>query len=522
MDLLEVDLHPARPADQGDSLKKCIALCDAFFFLFFNFNFFMKKRHFIFLSMGLLCTLHSYSQNDIDAMRYSQLTFGGTARFNSMAGSMGALGGDISTLSFNPAGIGIFRKSELSFSPSIFNQRTSSTYKDVNSSDNRLNFNFGNIGVVATFKLKDTLSGWRSLNFGFGYNRTNNFYNRISVMANNTSSSLLDAYVYDANGQNPSNFDQFSTDLAYQTYLINPIPTDTTNFNHVITNYGELQNKSVETKGSMGETDLSFGGNYRDVLFVGATIGIVNARYIEDYIYTETDEKDTIKGFKSFTLKQYLDTKGNGINFKIGMIIKATDWLRLGAAVHTPTRISLNDVYYNSMSSNLDNNIKYSADSPDGNYNYSITTPFRAMGSIAFIFNKIGLLNAEYEYVNYRNARLSSSPNVFSSVNSYIRNQYVPAGNIRVGGEIRFDPISFRAGYALYGSPFKAGMNKSADRSSYTAGIGFRKNFFFIDFAFVLNQHSDYSYLYAPGINDSVVKSSYTSSSYIVTFGLRF
>ncbi|HSH66758.1 MAG TPA: hypothetical protein VLB84_13425, partial [Bacteroidia bacterium] len=60
--------------------------------------------------MGLLCTLHSYSQNDIDAMRYSQLTFGGTARFNSMAGSMGALGGDISTLSFNPAGIGIFRK----------------------------------------------------------------------------------------------------------------------------------------------------------------------------------------------------------------------------------------------------------------------------------------------------------------------------------------------------------------------------------------------------------------------------
>lgn len=481
----------------------------------------MKKIHFFILSMGMLCMFRGYSQNDIDAMRYSQLTFGGTARFNSMAGSMGALGGDISTLSFNPAGIGVFRKSELSLSPSVFFQSTSSTYRDVNAIDNRLNFNFGNIGLVATFKLRDTSSGWRSLNFGFGYNRTNNFYNRISTIGNNTTGSLLDTYVYDANGQKPSTFDQFSTDLAYQAYLINPLTTDTTRFNHVITHYGEQQNKSVESKGSMGETDLSFGGNFRDVLFIGATVGIVNARYIEEYAYNETDEKDTIKGFKSFTLKQFLDSKGNGINFKIGVIVKATDWLRLGGAVHTPTRISMNDVYNNSMYSNLENKT-YTVESPDGNFNYSITTPFRAMGSIAFVINKIGLLNAEYEYVNYRNARLSSTPNVFTNVNKYIRDQYVSAGNIRVGGEVRFDPIAFRLGYALYGSPFKSGLNKEAGRSSYTAGIGYRKNAFFMDFAFVLNKRTDYSYLYDPNFNNAVVKNNYTSSSYVLTFGVRF
>lgn len=482
----------------------------------------MKKRHFIVLSMGLLCALHSYSQNDIDAMRYSQLTFGGTARFNSMAGSMGALGGDISTLSFNPAGIGIFRKSELSISPSVFFQGTSSTYKNVNSSDNRLNFNLGNIGLVATFKLRDTASGWRSLNFGFGYNRTNNFNNRISIVGNNTTSSLLDTYVADANGQNSSSFDAFSTDLAYQAYLINPISkTDTTHYNHVIKHYGERQNKSVESKGSMGETDLSFGGNYRDVLFVGASVGIVNARYIEDYVYTETDEKDTIKGFKSFTLKQYLDSKGSGINFKLGIIVKATDWLRLGAAIHTPTRISMNDVYSNQMNSNLETK-SWEAKSPEGSFNYTITTPFRAMGSVGFIINKIGLLNVDYEYVNYKNARLSSSPNVFSDVNTYIRNQYVSARNLRIGGEVRFDPICFRAGYALYGSPFKSGLNENANRTSYTAGIGYRKNVFFIDFAFVYNTHTDYSYLYDKSFNDSVIKNKYVSNSYVVTLGLRF
>ena len=481
----------------------------------------MKKRHFLILSMGLLCTLQSYSQNDIDAMRYSQLTFGGTARFNSMAGSMGALGGDISTLSFNPAGIGIFRKSELSISPSVFFQGTSSTYRDVNSSDSRVNFNLGNIGLVATFKLRDTMSGWQSLNFGFGYNRTNNFYNRMNITGNNKFNSLLDTYVADANANPPSSFDQFSTDLAYQTYLINPLPNDTTKFNHVIKHYGELQNKSIESKGSMGETVLSFGGNYRNMLFVGATVGIVNARYIEDFVYTETDEKDTIKGFKSFKLKQFLDTKGSGINFKLGVVVKATDWMRLGAAVHTPTRISMNDVYSAGMTSDLDGKVR-SYDSPEGNFNYSITTPFRAIGSVGFIINKMALLNAEYEYVNYQNARLGASPNVFGEVNTYIRNNYIATRNLRFGGEVRFDPICFRAGYALYGSPFKSGLNEKANRSSYTGGIGFRKNVFFIDFAFVYNTYTDYSYLYAPAFNDAVIKNKYTSNSYVLTLGLRF
>ena len=126
-------------------------------------------------------TLYSFSaiaQNDIDAMRYSQLTFGGTARFASMAGSMGALGGDISTLSFNPAGIAIFKKTEISITPSFFSQTTSSTYSGTNSSDNKLNFNFGNIGLVATFILDPAKNnGWESANFGFGYNITNNFHN---------------------------------------------------------------------------------------------------------------------------------------------------------------------------------------------------------------------------------------------------------------------------------------------------------------------------------------------------------
>jgi len=86
------------------------------------------KKQILITGAILLCVFSSNAQNDIDAMRYSQITFGGTARFASMAGSMGALGGDISTLSFNPAGIAIFKKTELSISTAVFSQTTTSVY----------------------------------------------------------------------------------------------------------------------------------------------------------------------------------------------------------------------------------------------------------------------------------------------------------------------------------------------------------------------------------------------------------
>ena len=462
------------------------------------------------------------AQNDIDALRYSQITFGGTARFASMAGSMGALGTDISSLSFNPAGIALFRKAEVSITPSIFSQSTSSTFNNFNSTDRKLNLNLGNIGFVASFILGDrNNTGWKSLNFGFGYNRTNSFQNRTSVQANNRTSSLLDTYVGAANGYTSANFDAFSTTLAWDTYLINPNVGDSLHYNHVIKHYGEQQKKSVETSGSMGETDISFGGNYSNRVFVGATLGIVNARYNEESVYQEVDEKDTISGFKSFSLNQSLTTTGSGVNFKFGMIVKATDWLRLGAAVHTPTVLNLSDSYNSSMKSDLDGGITHESKSPDGKFNYTVTTPFRVLGSIGFVINKNALLNAEYEYVDYTNAQLNSSPNVFTDVNNTIHSKYTSTGNIRMGGEVRLDPLAFRLGYAFYGSPFKNGENVNANKTSYTAGVGFRENDYFIDFAYVYTKYTAYDYLYDPMLVSSV-KNDYTSSNFMLTFGVKF
>jgi hypothetical protein len=173
------------------------------------------------------------------------------------------------------------------------------------------------------------------------------------------------------------------------------------------------------------------------------------------------------------------------------------------------------------MKSDLENGVTYDVKSPDGNFNYTITTPFRALGSLGFVINKNALLNAEYEYVDYSNMQLNSHPNVFSDVNNTIHTKYTSTGNLRAGGEIRFDPLAFRVGYAMYGSPFKNGQNINAYRTSYTAGIGFRENNYFIDFAYVFTKYTAYDYLYDPALVNPV-KNDYRNSSFMVTLGVKF
>ena len=150
----------------------------------------MKKK-FMLAMGGVFLTALCFSQTEIDALRYSQLQYGGTARFTSMAGAFGALGGDFSALSTNPAGIGIYRRSEFTFTPSFYNQKTTSNFMGNSLDDYKYNVNFNNAGIVLSYYEPESKNVWKGVMFGFGYNRLNNFNNRISMSGKNDRTLFL-------------------------------------------------------------------------------------------------------------------------------------------------------------------------------------------------------------------------------------------------------------------------------------------------------------------------------------------
>jgi hypothetical protein len=482
----------------------------------------MKKLFFTIIII-LTAITTSVAQNEIDALRYSQLYYGGTARSTAIGGAFGALGADFSSLSLNPAGIGLYKISEFTFTPSFYIGRTSSKILDApQREDYKYNFNMGNIGFVYTFFKRGnyaTGNGWKAAQFGFGINRLNNFNNRMIMEGYNTTSSLMNQFVNNANGTKPSNLNDFESRLAYDAYLINPIG-DSSSYTSIV-NGDVTQRKTVSSNGSINEVVMSLGGNYSDKLYIGATLGFPFIRYFETSTYKEIDRDNKITNFNSFTLYDDLTTTGAGINFKFGMIYRPVDLIRLGIAFHTPTYYySMQDEYSRRIESDLGVLGKPKASSPQGLYDYELTTPMRVIGSMAFVIGEFGLVSADYEFLDFAEARLRSDNYDFYSENNNIQGKYTSASNIRLGTEWRLDPLTFRAGYGMYGSPFTSGVN-DGERRVISFGMGFRDKQFFMDMAYSYSKQTEDYYFYDPTLVKPV-KNEMKGHNIMMTIGFKY
>lgn len=147
-------------------------------------------------------TLHGMTQNAVDALRYSRLFNGGTARYMGMGGAFGALGADYSVLSSNPGGIGVYKSSDFSFTPSVHVGASNSLYNGMNGSDSKANFAVASAGYIYTKRLssRENHPGFRYVQFGMGINRLNDYNRRFVMHGENIQNSLLDTYIEQANG----------------------------------------------------------------------------------------------------------------------------------------------------------------------------------------------------------------------------------------------------------------------------------------------------------------------------------
>jgi len=479
------------------------------------------------LLTALLIHFSLAAQTDLDAFRYSQRSVAGTARYISMGGAFTALGGDMTTLSHNPAGQGIYRGSEFTFSSSVFTGNSRSDYLGDNMTDGRTNFNIPNVGAVFTALQNNqtvNASGWISWNFGIAYNRLMDFHNVRSFEGYNTTSSLVDYFAQQANGIYPDNLDRFNEDLAYQTYLINP--DSTLNYSSAAAGGNVLQRRSSETRGAISETSLTFSGNYSNKLYLGGSIGIVGLRYREDTYFDEVDTQNQHDSLQQYEYASFLNSEGSGLNLKFGFIYRASDLFRIGGAIHTPTWYNMSDAYSSTMASKFDKGKTYRYASPDGAFDYFYKSPFRAMLGAGFIFGKAGLLSVDYEFSDAGQSTVRADGYGFSQVNADIRRKYVGTHTLRAGTEWKLDNVSLRAGYGFTTSPISDGYKVAGSdfsQSRFSGGIGFREKNFFIDLGFLYSLTKEFTQpytlenTYVPGSNDRV-----TGYNATVTVGLKF
>jgi len=472
-----------------------------------------------------------FSQNETDVLRYSLHQTIGTARYVGMGGAFGALGGDLSALHLNPASAAIYRSSEFSFSPSIFVNGAKSLHYQTPASDSRSSVKISTIGFIITDKGSESdYSGWRASQFAVSYKKINNYNDRIFINGANLESSILQDFNSRIQGQNPSDiyaYNSFDAGLAWRAYLLNPVDSlDTTTYRPIATG-GVHQQKSIIRSGGMNELSISLGANYDNKLFMGMTVGFPMVNYSEEAVHIETDEADTIAYLQSFQMNEKFHTTGTGFNIKLGVILRPNAWIRLGGAFHSPTYLNLSDAYSSYINADFDSvpewsgsgQTQYLTSSPDGHFDYRITTPLRLIGSMAFILQKKGLISMDYEWLDYTMGNLSSDLYGFSNENSALNTKYGSASNLRIGAEWRELPFSLRAGFGLQGSPYSA--NNLSAKTTYSFGLGIRERAFFIDFAYVFSQYSEDYYLYSPVI---VAASEIEHSNHQIqsTLGFKF
>ncbi|MFK7904395.1 MAG: OmpP1/FadL family transporter, partial [Chitinophagales bacterium] len=403
---------------------------------------------------------------------------------------------------------------------------TESTYQDDTNIDNFSNFNVGNLGVVFSNNKYREGKNWKAVNFALGYNRIQNFHNRSIIGKDGSSSSLTDAYAEDAQGIAEADLlDElpFGGGMAYWTYLIDPV-TDTEYVSALPNNID--QRELTTTKGAVDEFLMAMAGNYKDKLYIGATIGIPVARYTQEKIFRESDESPSTD-FESFQLSEYLETRGIGINAKFGATYRIDETFRVGAAVHTPTLMSFDENFDSVLSSEFAND-SFTEESPFGSFAYDLKTPWKAILSASAVIGKKGFISADYEFMDYSNMEFTYDSNdsndrlFFSDLNQEINQTFQSTSNLRVGGELALDIFRIRAGFAYYGTPFINGESSTA-RKNITAGFGIRGKDLYADLGYV---YTFYDSFYQPyTLSDRIVPSASLKNSaanLALTVGFRF
>jgi len=483
----------------------------------------MKKLSFIaMLLVGVILSLDA--QNETQALRFSQYTPFGTARYAAQGGAIGALGADLTSMVTNPAGLAFYRSAEFSVTPSFYWVNTSSDFMGSVTEDSEFRFNLASMGMVNAMNTNQK-SGIVGAAFGFGYNTLVNFNKSTYTYGINDNSSLLDDFAWHANAD-PDNLNPYYEQLAFDTYLMPYDETAEVYWHDMqLDGYGQQLARSSQESGYIGEYSFAGAFNFSNLLYFGATFGIHAVRYYEDIYHNETDYDNHVLDFDSFRFREFNSTRGWGLTGRFGMILRPMQILRVGASLHLPTYYWLTDEKYTDMNSFWDSGSGISdafEGSPNGIYDYELQTPLRVDANASLILFKLATISFGYEYVDYGSAKLDAYDYNFFDENNQISQDLRAVNNFMAGAEFRFSTFYLRGGLQYYSSPYTA-TNNNTESWVYSGGFGVRSKLGYFDISYTHSNKTDVygMYSYEPGLNE-VSLNEINGNNIICTLGFKF
>ncbi len=461
----------------------------------------MKLKYTIpLLCLSVITLVDLHGQTIDDALIFSREDLGASARVKGFGNVQTALGGDISSLNGNPAGLGFFGRSDISITFNYLQNSNNIGYLGTNTTSQKGNFGVDQAGAVFHFPTRSN-SGWQNFNIGLSYNKTQNFNNARNYEGNNNTSTIVHALtdIMDA--------DQgFSDDFYWSNIVeIYDIPDRSGFFPLAVENGSKEQYNEHSIRGNRSKTAIAFGANYNHQFYIGATLGITSFKYdrqtqfIENgrtkspadveannpnsiFIDPDNLEYDYLNAsYELFDTFSQI-TEGSGVDFKLGMIYKpAVDW-NIGVTINTPTWTTIKedtraytDVnFYEDDKPETSPFDTYESKEYDSGTDFALTTPWKFALGVAKFFNR-GLLSADVEFVDYSSMRYGdpstdyfADNTYYSDINRDIKDSYTSVVNFKIGGEYLINNIlSGRAGFNYYGNPYK-----DADEKNFSGSLG--------------------------------------------------
>ncbi len=481
----------------------------------------------------------SYAQSvfSTDAFRFSQTQTGATSRIKAIGGATTAVGGDLSSVSGNPAGLGFFTRSELSITPEFNNSQVKSSYFGTGNYSGNNHLNLNNASVVfynrlSTPRGRDKTKGWLSFNLGASYNRNNNFYRNEHYSGTNPNGSISNYYLqedlreYQTYGNSASGTLQ---DWANQQKLIG---NSSGGFQNNVTSANNPQANNTITTGGQSEISLSAGANYSNKLYLGFGIGITDLRYNSTRTFDESgtalipiNNVNTSTGFAS-QFYQNQATIGTGFNAKVGFIYKPVEAVRIGASFTSPTWMTVDDSYVEALQTSYVKDPPAYSNGNDQPYTttYNLRTPLKASAGVAVFVGKYGFISGDVEYVDYKGMHLGGNYDGKDQDNFNLSTLYKSTVNARIGAEAKLNDFFLRGGFNYQGNP-QIGIGGPVKTSS--AGIGYRFGKYYIDatYQYITHNTTVYPYEFDPTIINEASPAANLKNTYnnvFLTLGLRF